>query len=234
MFTKILPLLRTNFIMLTRQRGLIISSLGLAVISMLVFGFLFGSNSASKTRLGVVDQDHTPVSAQIASQLQKSDALQVFTGGSDEEQQALRDGQRDAVIILPAGFSQQLVQGGAAGAEPFSRRLLLVLGRDEPRIYAKAAALDGVVVEAAAEGDAGLHYVKSPIVGTFYESPSPGAPPFVKVGDAVTDGQVLCIIEAMKLMNEIESDAAGEVVKLMVSNGQPVEYGQPLFALRAK
>jgi len=86
----------------------------------------------------------------------------------------------------------------------------------------------------AAEGDAGLHYVKSPIVGTFYESPSPGAPPFVKVGDAVTDGQVLCIIEAMKLMNEIESDAAGEVVKLMVSNGQPVEYGQPLFALRAK
>ena len=113
MNTRIITLLRTNFIMLTRQRGLIISSLGLAVISMLVFGFLFGGNNASKTRLGVVDQDHSSVSTQIVSQLQKSDALQVFTGGSNEEQQALRDGQRDAVIILPAGFSQQLVQGGA-------------------------------------------------------------------------------------------------------------------------
>jgi ABC-2 type transport system permease protein len=99
--------------MLTRQRGLIISSLGLAVISMLVFGFLFGSNNASKTRLGVVDQDASSVSTQFVSQLEKSDALQVYTGSSDEEQQALRDGQRDAVLILPAGFSQQLVKGGA-------------------------------------------------------------------------------------------------------------------------
>ncbi len=87
---------------------------------------------------------------------------------------------------------------------------------------------------AAAEGEAGIHFVKSPIVGTFYESPSPGSPPFIKVGDTVTDGQVLCIIEAMKLMNEIESDAAGEIVKVLVSNGQPVEYGQPLFGIRTK
>ena len=86
----------------------------------------------------------------------------------------------------------------------------------------------------AAAGEEGLHYVKSPIVGTYYESPSPGSPPFIKVGDTVTSGQVLCIIEAMKLMNEIESDAAGEVVKVLVNNGQPVEYGQPLFALRAQ
>ena len=113
MRTRIITLLRTNFVMLTRQRGLIISSLGLAVISMLVFGFLFGGNNASKTRLGVVDQDHTSVSAQIVSQLQKSDALQVYTGSSDVEQQALRNGQRDAVIVMPTGFSQQLVQGGA-------------------------------------------------------------------------------------------------------------------------
>ncbi len=77
-----------------------------------------------------------------------------------------------------------------------------------------------------------LHQVKSPIVGTFYDSPSPGSAPFVKIGDVVEVGQVLCIVEAMKLMNEIESDAAGEVVKRMVTNGQPVEYGQPLFALR--
>ncbi|HKT25305.1 MAG TPA: acetyl-CoA carboxylase biotin carboxyl carrier protein [Terriglobales bacterium] len=82
--------------------------------------------------------------------------------------------------------------------------------------------------------DEGLHQVKSPIVGTFYESPSPGSPPFVKPGDTVEAGQVLCIIEAMKLMNEIEADASGEVVKRLVNNGQPVEYGQPLFSIRPR
>jgi ABC-2 type transport system permease protein len=75
---KILTLLNTNFIMLTRQRGLIISSLGLAVISMLVFGFIFGGSGSPKTLLGVVDQDHSAISAQIVSQLQQSDALQVY------------------------------------------------------------------------------------------------------------------------------------------------------------
>src|SRR5258708_33916468 len=79
-----------------------------------------------------------------------------------------------------------------------------------------------------------LHVGKSPIVGTYYESPAPGAPPFIKIGDAVAAGQVLCIIEAMKLMNEIESDIAGEIVKKLVSNGQAVEYGQPLFAVRQR
>jgi acetyl-CoA carboxylase biotin carboxyl carrier protein len=79
-----------------------------------------------------------------------------------------------------------------------------------------------------------LHLVKSPIVGTFYEAPSPGAPPFVKVGDVVELGQVLCIVEAMKLLNEIESDVAGEIVKKMAGNGQPIEYGQELFAIRPK
>lgn len=79
-----------------------------------------------------------------------------------------------------------------------------------------------------------LHMVRSPIVGTFYESPSPGSPPFVKVGDMVEVGQLLCIVEAMKLMNEIESDFAGEIVKKLVANGQPIEYGQELFAVRAK
>ena len=79
-----------------------------------------------------------------------------------------------------------------------------------------------------------LHIVKSPIVGTFYEAPSPGAPPFVKAGDAVELGQVLCIVEAMKLLNEIESDIAGEIVKKLVSNGQPIEYGQELFVIRPK
>jgi acetyl-CoA carboxylase biotin carboxyl carrier protein len=77
-----------------------------------------------------------------------------------------------------------------------------------------------------------LHSVRSPIVGTFYESPSPGAPPFVKAGDRVEVGQVLCIVEAMKLMNEIECDVAGEIVKKLASNGQPIEYGQELFTIR--
>ncbi len=77
-----------------------------------------------------------------------------------------------------------------------------------------------------------LHLVKSPIVGTFYGSPSPGAEPFVKIGGHVDAGQTLCIVEAMKLMNEIESDVSGEVLRVFADNGQPVEYGQPLFGIR--
>jgi acetyl-CoA carboxylase biotin carboxyl carrier protein len=88
--------------------------------------------------------------------------------------------------------------------------------------------------EVAAEPEEKLHEVKSPIVGTFYESPSPGSPAFVKPGDQVEVGQVLCIVEAMKLMNEIESDVAGEVVKRIAASGQPVEYGQALFAIRPR
>jgi len=87
---------------------------------------------------------------------------------------------------------------------------------------------------AAPASEEDLFMAKSPIVGTFYESPSPGAPPFFKVGDTVEAGQVLCIIEAMKLMNEIEAEVSGEIVKRFVNNGQPVEYGQPLFAIRPR
>ena len=79
-----------------------------------------------------------------------------------------------------------------------------------------------------------MHIVRSPIVGTFYESPSPGSPPFVKPGDIVEAGQILCIVEAMKLMNEIESDVAGEIVKRLVANNAPIEYGQELFAIRPR
>ena len=98
-----------------------------------------------------------------------------------------------------------------------------------PSVAAVPAAPPPVAAE-----EAGLHSVKSPIVGTYYDSPSPGSPPFVKVGDTVEAGQVLCIIEAMKLMNEIESDVAGEVVKKLASNGQPVEYGQALFIVKPR
>jgi len=97
-----------------------------------------------------------------------------------------------------------------------------------PNIAAQAAP----GTEAVAEE--GLHLVKSPIVGTFYEAPSPGAPPFVKVGDSVEVGQVLCIVEAMKLLNEIECDVPGEIVKKLAANGQPIEYGQELFAIRPR
>jgi acetyl-CoA carboxylase biotin carboxyl carrier protein len=97
-----------------------------------------------------------------------------------------------------------------------------------------AASTEAPAAAAPVDDEAGLHIVKSPIVGTFYESPSPGSPAFVKPGDTVEVGQVLCIVEAMKLMNEIESDAAGELVKRFVSGGQPVEYGQKLFAVRPR
>ena len=81
--------------------------------------------------------------------------------------------------------------------------------------------------------DQDLHMITSPIVGTFYRSPSPTADPFVKIGSNVEAASVVCIIEAMKLMNEIQAEASGEVVKIYVENGQPVEYGQPLFGIRS-
>jgi acetyl-CoA carboxylase biotin carboxyl carrier protein len=123
----------------------------------------------------------------------------------------------------------------------------IVHSHGEPRFYAVPAApgavpeLGGapvaaapVAAPAAPAPEEGLHMVKSPIVGTFYEAPSPGAPPFVKPGDSVEVGQVLCIVEAMKLLNEIESDFAGEIVKKLAVNGQPIEYGQELFVIRPK
>jgi len=107
-----------------------------------------------------------------------------------------------------------------------------------PELGAPAAPVSSAApVESAAAApaaEAGLHTVHSPIVGTFYECPSPGSPPFVKPGDTVEIGQVLCIVEAMKLMNEIEADVAGEIVKKLVANGQPIEYGQELFVIRPR
>ena len=86
----------------------------------------------------------------------------------------------------------------------------------------------------ASTADANHTLVKSPIVGTYYDAPSPGAPPFVKIGDTVEPGQVLCIIESMKLMNEIEAEMAGTLVHKLVENGRPVEYGEALFAIRPR
>ena len=97
---------------------------------------------------------------------------------------------------------------------------------------ASGPAHPGTQAATAASEDQDLHIIPSPIVGTFYRSPSPTADPFVKIGTNVEHDSVVCIIEAMKLMNEIQAEASGEVVKIYVENGQPVEYGQPLFGIK--
>jgi acetyl-CoA carboxylase biotin carboxyl carrier protein len=99
-----------------------------------------------------------------------------------------------------------------------------------PVAAAAAAAAPAALPEEGAE----LAIVKSPIVGTFYRSAEPGTPPFASVGDTVKKGQVLCIIEAMKLMNEIDSEYDGEIVNIYVENGQPVQYGERIFAIRLR
>jgi acetyl-CoA carboxylase biotin carboxyl carrier protein len=119
----------------------------------------------------------------------------------------------------PAGLHElaRLLHGAPAGG---------------PVAAAVAQGGEAVPAEVAAVPETELHIVKSPIVGTFYGSPSPGAAAFVSPGDHVEKGQVICIVEAMKLMNEIESDATGEIVKCLVTNGQPIEFGQPLYSIR--
>jgi len=110
----------------------------------------------------------------------------------------------------------------------------------QPLVVTAAAAPAPVAAPAAApappppapEPDPGLVVVKSPIVGTFYRTPDPNSPPFVSVGDKVRPGQVMCIIEAMKLMNEIEAELAGEIVTIHHESGQPVQFGDPLFSIR--
>jgi len=105
-------------------------------------------------------------------------------------------------------------------------------GASGPRAEASAPALAAPLQQPApetVESTAHLLTVEAPMVGTFYRSPKPDAPPFVAEGDVVKEGQVICIVEAMKLMNEIESKMAGRIAKIVVENGQPVEFGQPLF-----
>lgn len=101
-----------------------------------------------------------------------------------------------------------------------------------PPPEASSAGAVSAAVAAPSEPENGLAIVKSPIVGTFYRAPDPNSPSFVNVGDRVRVGQVLCIIEAMKLMNEIEAEVAGEVTRVHHENGQPVQFGEPLFSIR--
>lgn len=129
--------------------------------------------------------------------------------------------------------------------EEEGRRIRIRRGAATPAPAQRAPAAGGASAPHSAEREAGpqpsvpvpaeetgLLTVTSPIVGTYYDAPAPGAPEFVHVGDTISAGQVLCIIEAMKLMNEIEAEQAGTVVKKLVSNGQPVEFGQPLLLVR--
>jgi acetyl-CoA carboxylase biotin carboxyl carrier protein len=113
----------------------------------------------------------------------------------------------------------RLVRGGFAVAAPTV-------------VAAQAAPAPVAATPAVSADDGNAAFVTSPFVGTFYRSPSPDAPPFVEVGSVVREGQALCIVEAMKLMNEIEADGAGTIVEILVENGKPVEFGQRLFKVR--
>jgi acetyl-CoA carboxylase biotin carboxyl carrier protein len=116
------------------------------------------------------------------------------------------------------------------GAAPTTTMVSMPMAHHAPMPAAHAAPV-AAPAEAAAPAEPAGHQVKAPMVGTFYRSGSPGAPSFVEVGQAVKKGETLCIIEAMKLMNEIESDADGVVKAILVENGQPVEFDQPLFVI---
>jgi acetyl-CoA carboxylase biotin carboxyl carrier protein len=140
----------------------------------------------------------------------------------------------DVKVRIKRGGEPPAAVSPAPAFTPVSVPMSPVVHAPSPQASMPAVATPPPQAVPAPTEDEDLHVVKSPIVGTFYEAPAPGSPPFVKPGDQVEAGQVLCIIEAMKLMNEIESDLAGELVKRLVSNGQAVEYGQPLFALRSR
>jgi acetyl-CoA carboxylase biotin carboxyl carrier protein len=131
------------------------------------------------------------------------------------------------LVVHPAG-------GAAAPAAAPAPRAAGAAAPPLPATTAAAAAAASPASPAGEEADIELAVVKSPIVGTFYRSPEPGAPSFVEIGTSVKKGQVLCIIEAMKLMNEIDSEYDGEIVNVYVESGQPVQYGERLFAIRTR
>ena len=144
-----------------------------------------------------------------------------------------------AVVEVERAGTKVRIEG--ASAQPRVIHSIVSDGKTEPQSLpavpllaapAAAPAAAAVPQAAPAEPDAGLHIITSPIVGTFYRAPNPESEPFVSVGDRISKGQVLCIIEAMKLMNEIESDAEGVIEKIYPQNGQPIEYGENLFAVR--
>ena len=131
-------------------------------------------------------------------------------------------------IEITEGEEKVRISRQGAGAPPV---LMAAPALQAVPMIGAAPAVPGAETTPAAPAEPKGHTLKSPMVGTFYRAPSPGAPSFVEVGQTVTKGQTLCIIEAMKLLNEIESDVAGTIKAILVENGQPVEYGQPLFLI---
>jgi len=132
-------------------------------------------------------------------------------------------------LVIESGVAELEVQRGEDRVR--IRRTLEPATASAPATVVETAQPAPAAAPAPAASE---HIVKSPIVGTYYESPKPGDPPFVKVGDSVEPGQVLCIIESMKLMNEIESEIAGTVVAKLMESGRPVEYGEALFSIRPR
>lgn len=145
--------------------------------------------------------------------------LEIFHQSGVAEMEVQRGDNRLRLRRLPT--LQDLASSGPVPAAPAAPQ-------------AQTSAPPAAAPAKAAEPETDNVIVKSPIVGTYYDCPSPGAPPFVKMGDSVEPGQVLCIIESMKLMNEIEAEMAGVIVHKLVENGRPVEYGEALFAIRPR
>jgi acetyl-CoA carboxylase biotin carboxyl carrier protein len=134
--------------------------------------------------------------------------------------------------VEKSGFRLKITGGAASPASGAAREAPAVASPEPAALPVPAPAAPASAPAPAPAATPGLHIVTSPIVGTFYSAPSPEADAFVRVGDRVRKGQVLCIVEAMKLMNEIESDVDGVIAEIHPKNGQPVEFGEPLFGVR--
>jgi acetyl-CoA carboxylase biotin carboxyl carrier protein len=186
-------------------------------------------NAADKKRLGSMNPDEVAELKQLIEFLKEN-----HIGEFDLERGDLKIRLKFAAETPPVNLSHLAQFAAAQQAAGFQPATVAHAHPAGAPAQASSASVELAAAAAPVDDEAGLHIVKSPIVGTFYESPSPGSPAFVKPGDTVEVGQVLCIVEAMKLMNEIESDAAGEIVKRFVTTGQPVEYGQKLFAVRPR
>ena len=139
----------------------------------------------------------------------------------------------DEIELERGDFRLRLRKGGQFVAEPLVQMALPTMQPAAPPAPSAPGATPAPPIAAEVPlPEEALHIITSPIVGTFYRSSSPTTEPFIKLGDLIEANQTLCIIEAMKLMNEIQSDVSGTVVKILVENGQPVEYGQPLFGIK--
>jgi acetyl-CoA carboxylase biotin carboxyl carrier protein len=152
--------------------------------------------------------------------LRKLKTLIDLVAESDIAELEVTEGESKVRIVKSSGIPQNVMMMPSAGVQQYSAPA------GAPAMAAPAAA-----PAPAAPAEPTGHVVKSPMVGTFYRSSAPGAPAFVEVGATVKEGDTLCIIEAMKLLNEIDADASGTITKILVENGQPVEFGQPLFVI---